>query len=759
MISRFKNRALKDAAPVGRKRVFALMTAALALMTAAPSASIAGVGATRHNLGFTSPYQVKSTQTSEICVFCHTPHSSHPSTPLWNKALSGDNYNPYASLTMVAAVGQPTGSSKLCLSCHDGTIALGSMLNLPGPEAKGVPMGGTLTVTGPGVSAGGMIAPTLEGGARNPEYIGSDLRDDHPISFVYTLSQDNVEIKSADALPQDVKLDSGNQLQCTSCHNPHGTNYPKFMTRSVENGSLCSACHHKKYWDMDSTVPIHKTSTALWTGGTSDVNPYHMDMGASGYTDDTPLIQSCLACHRSHGGASGKPLLKGTDPANLNQTVNEEWLCFNCHNAKMQKGGTPLKEMEPLFGPLYVSKHDVKGTAGAHIPRRAAAGDPVTEDQANLGTSRHAECADCHNPHGAKTGNHTIGGVGGFNGNIIGPNIIGSWGVKPNTIGWPPAGTAEDQSNYAIVHFSASAPGVNDQEGYLCLKCHSSYAYGTTPPAVPSGNADGTIAYQSDPTADFNINNESYHPVFTTSSVATGRNQPPVNANPNWVGGLGLTNTFRYMDFPGIGDRTGWYNVMHTGKITCSDCHSSSESNDPQGPHGSKNKWILRNNEAGEAGATAANFCYNCHRRKVYGDEDFIPAPSDANLARVPHPVDGQGAASPFYKSGADTGNNSNKFGILCLTCHGGSSYTGGLGNNHMRGVHGSNDAAGPLAGSDPLGRRMMNGACVESHAHATTTSRVVMNFRIVDPSADKVCKKNFTNFTGTENFAIYDYW
>ena len=139
------------------------------------------------------------------------------------------------------------------------------------------------------------------------------------------------------------------------------------------------------------------------------------------------------------------------------------------------------------------------------------------------------------------------------------------------------------------------------------------------------------------------------------------------------------------------------------------------------GPHGSANRWILRSNET-QLG-TADNFCLNCHRRKVYGDEDFIGIAADTALSRVNHPPD-LSAASPFYESAAGsgglTGNSSNSFGNLCMTCHGGfwdTTTTPG----QIKGIHGSNAAAGSQGGSDPLGYRLMNGACVESYKRPTS--------------------------------------
>ncbi len=666
--------------------------------------AFATVAATKHNFSLFSASAIKTGTTSKICVFCHAPHNTNPSGPMWNRGDSGATYNIYQSDTVVATMGQPTGSSKLCLSCHDGTIAIGALKNVTGVVGPAI-----LPVTGPGVTSGMLTSVSTA-------FIGTDLRDDHPLSFDYALSYPaNLEIKADTALPAEVKLDKNNMVQCTSCHDPHGTIYPAFMVASLENGVLCAACHTKRYWDTSPAV--HRDSVALWNQ--TGENPYHLDMGAAGFADDTPQMQSCLACHRTHGGVAGKSLLKGTNPA-TSTMVDEEWTCLNCHN-----GNVAAKDIDSMF--IKISKHDVKGVSGAHIPSRATSGDPVRETAANLDLNRHAECADCHNPHGAAAGNHAMGGI---NGNVIGPNLIGSWGVMPTV--WPLSGPA---FSYQTVDFASALPGADNLEGYLCLKCHSYYAYSISPPNVPSGNANGSIVRESDITDDFNINNKGFHPVFSQ-----GRNRPPAQANPNWpLNGLGLTNTFSYLEFPGLGPRTGFFNFQHDSTMTCTDCHGPDMTSDPQGPHGSNNKWILRNNETGVG--SVRNFCYNCHRRDVYGDEGFVGP--QANYSRVPHPVDGLGTASPFYTTGVGTGNDSNYFGNLCLTCHGGAYDSV---NTVMKGIHGSNAPAGTVAGSSPLGYRMMNGACMESYVPATTFVGAKLYFRTVDTALDKVCKHNFTD-------------
>ncbi len=709
---------------IGRKALYAALVAGL--LAAAGGYSLAAVSATKHNFGSLSPGEIKSGETTEICVFCHTPHNANPSGPVWNKQDSGATYDVYSSLTLAATLepnsptlGQPTGSSKLCLACHDGTIAIGSLLNMPG---KG--LGGELGVAGTGIEEGKLSSISTS-------HIGTDLMDDHPISFEYSRSYpSNDEIKDPEGEPI-VKLDGTGMMQCTSCHDPHGTEFPKFLLGSLSNGGLCQICHDKRYWETNPS--IHATSTAVWNG--EGENPWHEDMGEEGFTDDTPEMQSCLACHRSHGGAAGKTLLKGTNPS-TSEVEGEEWLCLDCHN-----GNVAEKDLRAQFD--YPYKHDVKGTWDLHAPSRTYPGDPARETADNLRDNRHAECADCHNPHGAMEGSHVMGGE---NGNIIGPNILGSWGVKP--LFWPSAG--EPATTYEVVDFLSTTPGGNNLEGYLCIKCHSYYAYGNMPPNAPSGNADGSTVEQSDPTADFNVNNMGFHPVF-----AQGRNMPSSSppANPNWPdNGLGLTNTFRYVDLPANWERTGYFSVSHDSTVTCSACHGSSVSSDPLGVHGSNEKWILKSNTTGFG--TAENFCYNCHKREVYGDEGYVG--TKANYARVSHPPDGLGTSSPFYMQGTGTGNDSNKFGILCLSCHGGW-YDPTETVNQIKGIHGSNAPAGTLEDSDPLGYRLMNGACVESYARPSTYASGRIVFRTINPSTEKVCNGSFSEIEIVPEDANYD--
>lgn len=110
-----------------------VLSAIFIIMGSLLSFSQSQIKDTKHNLSVSGPGQFKSLDETRICIFCHTPHTAQPKKPLWNHDLSAvTNYRTYQSPTFDAAVWGGfsitiDGDSKLCLSCHDGTVALGAI--------------------------------------------------------------------------------------------------------------------------------------------------------------------------------------------------------------------------------------------------------------------------------------------------------------------------------------------------------------------------------------------------------------------------------------------------------------------------------------------------------------------------------------------------------------------------------------------------------------------------------------------------------
>ncbi|GLH67826.1 cytochrome c3 family protein [Geothrix edaphica] len=201
------------------------------------SATIAG---TKHDLSSSGP-GVK-TNITQKCVFCHTPHGSATGTaqiiPLWNKTTTvTTGFTMYSSGTISGTVDTtPTGASMACFTCHDGTQAVGNMINLPNGVAS-------VTYTaGGGVNATGFIASGVN-------LLGKDLSNDHPVSITYTQNLDSGLVNPTSFAPNTVQLfptnANGSKVQCASCHQVHDNTNPPFLRVSMTNSALCTTCHIK----------------------------------------------------------------------------------------------------------------------------------------------------------------------------------------------------------------------------------------------------------------------------------------------------------------------------------------------------------------------------------------------------------------------------------------------------------------------------------------------------------------------------------
>lgn len=325
----------------------------LPLLLVLCQAAFADVASTKHNLSVSGPGTIKASSESQICVFCHAPHNSSPSAPLWNRRDPGSTYTPYTSSTAKAAAGQPTGASLTCLSCHDGTIALGELLS----RKSAVTMAGGVT--------------TMPAGNSN---LGTDLSDDHPVSIAYTsalAAARNGELVDPSTLTGKVKLDNRGQMQCTSCHDAHDNTNGKFLTVPNTASALCISCHTKSGWNTSD----HKLSNATWNGVAPNPWPHT--------SATTVAANACESCHRPHSAGGKKGL--------LNSAV-EEANCYTCHN-----GNVAAKNVQSEFNKASI--HPVALTTGVHDPA-----------EPGVIQSRHVECADCHNPHASNSSTGTVAG-------------------------------------------------------------------------------------------------------------------------------------------------------------------------------------------------------------------------------------------------------------------------------------------------------------------------------------------------------------
>ncbi len=183
-----------------------------------------------------------------VCAYCHTPHHAledldYDYLPLWSHELTQEVFIDYDSPTYDGAnymalnnfFDSLTGPSRLCMSCHDGAVAIDSYYGATGV----VPGGG---------DAWGEIGVGLNG----------DLTNDHPIGFYYDdVATDDAEINPSTGVFDggktiaDVLFDDGvggGVMTCSSCHDVHnsvGVVDAAFLYGLQADSSICLTCHNK----------------------------------------------------------------------------------------------------------------------------------------------------------------------------------------------------------------------------------------------------------------------------------------------------------------------------------------------------------------------------------------------------------------------------------------------------------------------------------------------------------------------------------
>jgi hypothetical protein len=185
----------------------------------------------------------------EICRVCHVPHDHGRASQrylnglLWNHGVSTATYTMYdqawsSTLTHVQSA-QPDGTSKLCLGCHDGTVAIDTFDKYAGGAIWIDDFNITFLI--PGFSDGGNL----------------DLRGTHPISIAYT--GDDTKLHDATTATWNSgdtvasTLDNG-KVQCSTCHDVHdqesvgGTRLLRTAQATAFGASpsaMCLTCHVK----------------------------------------------------------------------------------------------------------------------------------------------------------------------------------------------------------------------------------------------------------------------------------------------------------------------------------------------------------------------------------------------------------------------------------------------------------------------------------------------------------------------------------
>ena len=402
---------------------------------------------------------------------------------------------------------------------------------------------------------------------------------------------------------------------------------------STGAGGICLSCHTstqtKAFTPPDGSTETQAISKTDFDAATLTHN---YNVTSTFNSDASTFNGNCVKCHndtmsKTYQSSSGNQFSAHDNPYGriLNPLDSpspsdplEEKLCFGCHSTTqnpnagtnqdyygVQTMSTAALNVETAFG--YAFGHPTPDSSGLHGPGETG---PDFADG-----NRHAECQDCHNVHAAQQGTHD------GSSNLVSNALKGTWGVEPTS--WPAAPIPTDNGNVFVAPSSFNRVEPATREWQICLKCHSNYT------TLPSGNRN--LAEELNP------NYPSTHGI-----VEAGKNS--------------YCNTTTLFEPWGSANEAA--SGPNSGIVYCSDCHRSSNSADPEGPHGSNMEHLLVATIVSDD-QVGTPLCDVCHNPYTYWS--------------------GDAAASRYGQHPSSRGGHQKPKG--CFTCHMWDyAWTAGLG-------------------------------------------------------------------------------
>ena len=700
------------------------------------SAPVSDVRNTRHNLSASGTGTVKASTESQVCAFCHTPHGATlGESPLWNRKLGVTPYTPYISSSLDANVIQgtldgPGGSSKLCLSCHDGTLAIGSVNVLNGVGSATTP--GTVSISMTGTGGGGAIPDGSGASSGFTRNLGVDLTNDHPISLNYTgvLALRDGELRLVDAnqqypagtgttigvrsagykpsLPLEPTGPGGiGQIQCGTCHDPHvretdaSKGNQKFLRQNrfqeaapspalnTANDTICLNCHDKNQSAGSWAYSAHANpQVASQTYAAAAATQREFPAGL-------PVWKAaCLNCHDTHTVPGSRRLLReGTDspltPKSGGNSAIEE-TCFQCHTNAAQTIVSPSTTVPDI-------KTDA--TSGIHMPMRSieqaagtemhdiggnfnnagfvdcsgstnACGKDFIESRSLLGagnlSNRHAECTDCHNPHRVVKFRSFAGNPAG---SISGAPDAAGTHTHTDTAGFTHTNIASGvlRGAWGVEPIYGSASFQSMPSSYTVKRGDPGNSADTT-----AGAAHVTREYQIclKCHSDYGYSDNNVYPIGTRPAPGNPGGTPSGTNNL-----LQFTNQAKEFQAP----------VAHRGEVTTTDSGAAAafSNNNHRAWHPvmdvtgripgtrgiTSNPWRLPWQNA--VGAQTM-YCSDCHGSNVTSATSVIPDGGENGKPWGPHGSSNNFLLKGLWNTSTGSGQQAN---ALCFKCHNYSYY------------------------------------------------------------------------------------
>jgi hypothetical protein len=803
-----------------------LLLALTLTLLAAPAAAqrISDVRNTPHNLSTSGPGNVRAAPggTTEVCVFCHTPHAATQTDlggnpvrgPLWNRRVpDGATYTPYTSNSLDAKSildglsATPGGSSKLCLSCHDGTLAIGNVNVLNGTPNATIPMQGT----GPGGTM-----PAGEGTTTGfTRFLGTDLRNDHPISVTYnnTLATRDGELRPLDAqqrypagsgsvigirspgfkplLPLEPTGTNGaGQVQCATCHDPHlreldaSKGSPKFLRAerfqqsapgaafNAASDIICLSCHDKSL------------GQSVWANS-AHARP---DVADETYKDAAAQLRqfpsglpvwkaACLNCHDTHTVQGARRLtregtdgaLPGGNPLAARQGGNPalENTCYACHSALANSAlasVTQVPNLQTEFNlairmPIVTAEQGDTSTEAHDISANfsdgqidcsgtaARCGADMLEAKTTL-ASRHAECTDCHNPHRVVKFRSFAGGATGIGG-------------TPD-----PAGTHRHDETTGYTHTNLASGVLRGTWGVEPNYAGTSFqqlpgSY-TVKRGDPGASIDTSVG-ATYVTREYQVCLKCHSDYgYADNNIYPLGNRPPLGrAGGTPLGSNNLTvytNQAKEFQAP----------ASHQGDATAANSGAGSN-------YGSNNhrSWHPVIGPTGRSGANAAAFrlpwsnaigtqtmyCSDCHGSNT-ADNTVIPPGGENGTPWGPHGSNNNFILKGLWNSnvGADNrGDNGPNANGLCFKCHNPNTYANRNGTGTTGFFNGDRGNLHALH-TDKIERIRCNW-CHVAVPHGWKNKALLVNLNDVGPEAGRAGNEEWRMGTSAQAFNQEPYY
>ncbi len=223
-----------------------------------------GIAATAHDFYAGSFY---TNTTIGECTFCHTPHKATSTLLLWNHKLSTNPSFSWDVAATTAGTTFPTiknnynGPTAKCLSCHDGSVAIGDVYWFSEAGPTDLSKGTKITDAKFQVGASGAMAgnhpvampyPYNQGASNyNGTSTGSGFT---PNEWQSTPDKNGIRLfTDADGTGTNitaVATAGKTGIECSSCHDPHNKQavadlFLRGNLTGNDSNYLCLKCHIK----------------------------------------------------------------------------------------------------------------------------------------------------------------------------------------------------------------------------------------------------------------------------------------------------------------------------------------------------------------------------------------------------------------------------------------------------------------------------------------------------------------------------------